>query len=152
VSFCVVSAIPARANRGSEPLNRTSDTLTPSPEERVEHDLRLRVCRLVAGLIVADDDLDDAEDAFIDKMLAKFEIPPSERASIFPIVDRSEAAAEMKTLPAAVQEEAFGWLIDAAAADGKVVQEERDYLAEVGAALGISEVGIRQRLEKALKK
>ncbi len=116
----------------------------------MEHDLRLRLCRLVAGIIVSDDDLDDAEDAFIDKMLARFEIPAGERSSIFPIVDKSEAAAEIKSLPANVQEEALHLLVEAAAADGKVADEEREYLREVGAALGLSASGIEQRLAHAL--
>ena len=53
----------------------------------MDQEMAKKVCRLVAGIIVADDDLDPKEDAFIDRMLAKFGIPGDERDSIFPIVD-----------------------------------------------------------------
>jgi uncharacterized tellurite resistance protein B-like protein len=104
----------------------------------------------VAGLVVADDDLDDQEDAFITRMLARFGIPEDQRESIFPIIDREEAAAEIKTLPSEVQREALTLLIEAAVADGKVVEEEQDYLVTVGQALGISPREIMTRLEKAM--
>lgn len=112
--------------------------------------LRTKVCRLVAGLVVADDDLDEKEDAFITRVLAKFGIPEDQRETIFPIVDRSEAAAEIKTLPADVQQETLALLIEAAAADGKVMPEEEDYLLTVGDALGISQKDMYARMEKAL--
>ena len=54
----------------------------------MDKELRTNICRLIAGLIVADDDLSAAEEAFLDKLLAKFDIPESERDAIFPIVDR----------------------------------------------------------------
>jgi uncharacterized tellurite resistance protein B-like protein len=108
------------------------------------------VCRLVAGLVVADDDLDEKEDAFITRVLAKFGIPEEQRETIFPIVDRSEAATEIQSLPKDVQQEAFALLIEAAVADGKVMQEEEDYLLTVAEALGIAPKDMYARLEKAL--
>lgn len=111
---------------------------------------RTKVCRLIAGLVVADDDLDDAEDAFIDRMLERFGIAKENRETIFPIVDRSEAAAEIKSLPREVQLEALGLLVEAATADGKVVPEEQDYLRTVGEAVGVSAKEIDERLMKAL--
>ncbi len=99
---------------------------------------RRRVCQLIAGMVVADDDLDDAEDAFINKMLVRFGIPLEEREVIFPIIDAAEAAASIMTLPEAVRAEAFGLLIEAACADGQVVSEEREYLETVAETLGLA--------------
>ena len=48
----------------------------------MDKELAKKVCRLVAGIIVSDDDLDAAEDAFIDRMLARFGIPGEERDSM----------------------------------------------------------------------
>ena len=32
---------------------------------------RLKICRLIAGLVVADEDFDEREEAFVNKMLAR---------------------------------------------------------------------------------
>ncbi|MSP60904.1 MAG: hypothetical protein EXR72_11275 [Myxococcales bacterium] len=103
----------------------------------MDADLRLNICRLVAGIVVTDEDLDPREDAFIDRMLVSFGIPISERNTIFPIVDGSEAAAAMAALPEGPKQEALKLLLDAACVDGKVVEEERVYLHSVGSAIGI---------------
>jgi uncharacterized tellurite resistance protein B-like protein len=113
-------------------------------------ELRTKVCRLIAGLVVSDDDLDEREDAFLDRLLARFGIPAEDRDTIFPIVDRSEAAAEIKTLPGDVQLEAFGLLLEATAADGKVAPEERAYLDAVAVAIGVGQEELQSRLDAAL--
>jgi len=114
--------------------------------------LRRKVCRLIAGIVVSDDDLDDQEDAFIDRMLVAFDIPVSERETIFPIVDRSEAAEAMKELPKEAQVEALAMLIDAAVVDGKVVDEERAYLHTVAEAVGLTTADVDKRVNDALTK
>ncbi|MEZ4231798.1 MAG: hypothetical protein R3B89_21665 [Polyangiaceae bacterium] len=110
---------------------------------------RRRVCQLIAGIVVSDDDLDDQEDAFITRMLTKFSIPLEEREVIFPIIDSSEAAASILTLPESVRDEAFSLLVEAACVDGKVVDEEREYLEKVAEALDLSselDTRIKQQL------
>jgi uncharacterized tellurite resistance protein B-like protein len=111
-------------------------------------ELRTTVCRLVAGLIVSDDDFSPEEDAFINRMLKRFAI--DDRAVIFPIIDRDEAAANVKGLPAAVQEEALATLCEAAAADGKIADEEHHYLLAVGRAMGLDAAAVELRLAGAL--
>lgn len=115
----------------------------------MELELRETICRLIAGLVVADDDFAPDEEVFIDRMLKRFEI--KERETIFPIVDRAEAAAKVRELPHAVQEEAFSWLIEAAIADGKVVDEERSYLRAVGEVLGFDAAATDARIEDSLR-
>jgi uncharacterized tellurite resistance protein B-like protein len=117
-------------------------------EVAMNAELRATVCRLVAGLVVSDDDLSPEEDAFIDRILQRFEV--ADRSEIFPIVDRSEAAACVRVLPAAVRDEALALLIEAAVADGKVVDEERSYLHTVGDAMGVSAAAVDARVQKAL--
>ena len=98
--------------------------------------LRRKLCRLVAGIVVTDDDLDPSEDQFIDHLLKGYGFPPGDRDTIFPIIDASEAAAEIEGLPDDAKQEALRLLLDAACADGKVVDEERVFLRVVGKAMG----------------
>lgn len=118
----------------------------------MEETLRKKICRLVAGIVVADDDLDEKEDAFLDRLLVTFGIPADQRDELFPIVDRDEAATEIKTLPKDVQNDVFTRLVEAACADGKVVPEEREYLKSVAAAIGLTDEAVEQRLVAALEK
>jgi len=117
----------------------------------MDQELAKKVCRLVAGIIVSDDDLDPKEDAFIDRMLTQFGIPLNERDSIFPIVDKGEAVEAMRALEPDVQKQALDLLLEAACADGKVVDEERDYLRVVGQELGISRFDMDNRIRAKLK-
>ena len=140
-------AAPAAAGDGPVPLDRAA----AFSDARVMDDaLRRSVCRLIAGLVVADDDLDDAESELLDRMLVKFGIPLEERDALFPLVDCSEAAEAMRGLPPDVQREALDLLIDATVADGKIVKAERAYLAAVGDAVGIAAAEIDAKLAAAL--
>jgi uncharacterized tellurite resistance protein B-like protein len=118
----------------------------------MDQDTSRTVCRLIAGIVVSDDDLDATEDAFVDRMLAKFGLPPEEREAIFPILDRSEAADAIRALSPDVQKEALGLLLEAAAADGKIAKEEREYLAAVADELHIAADEIDRRLDEELKR
>jgi uncharacterized tellurite resistance protein B-like protein len=110
----------------------------------------IKVCRLIAGLVVTDDDLDDREDAFIERMLARFGIPSSERDLIFPIVDASEAAAALRELPKDTQQTAVDLLLQAAVVDTKIAPEERTYLETVADAVGMARADLDKRLGDAL--
>ncbi len=116
----------------------------------MDDNTRRKVCQLIAGIVITDEDLDPQEEAFVERMLIKFGLDASEREVIYPLVDGEEAAKTMRTLPPAIQREAFELLIGAAVADGKVVAEEREYLGAVALALGISEAEVERRLSEAL--
>lgn len=111
-----------------------------------------KICQLIAGIVVADDDLDATESAFIDRVLARFGIPAEERDVIFPIVATAEAVASVSELPAAVQAETLDLLVEAAAADGKIVPEERTYLKAVAQAMGKDERALAELVAHHLKK
>jgi uncharacterized tellurite resistance protein B-like protein len=116
----------------------------------VDQEVARRVCRLIAGIVISDDDLDEKEEAFIDRLIERFDLTAEDRDALFPIVDKEEAATEIKTFEEAVRDETFGLLVEAAVADGKVVDEEKDYLAAVAEALGVSEGDLAERIAKAL--
>ena len=108
------------------------------------------VCRLVAGIVVSDDELDPKEEAFIDRMLVRFGLTPDDRDLIFPIVESDEAADAIRGLPAAVHDEVMGLLVEAAAVDGTIADEERSYLQAVADVIGVSADDLSGRIEKAL--
>ncbi len=111
---------------------------------------RRRVCRLIAGLVVVDDVLDDTENAFVDAMLVRFGLGAEERDALFPIVDADEAVKELTALPPGLRNEAFGLLVSAAAADRRFMAEERDYLHKVGAVLGLEGAAIDTMVAQAM--
>lgn len=110
-----------------------------------------KLCQLIAGIVVADEDLDPAESAFIDRVLTRFGIPLEERDVIFPIVETSEAVARVRDLSVEDQGEALELLVQAAAADGKIVPEERAYLKAVASAMGRDERSLAELVARALK-
>lgn len=111
---------------------------------------RQKICQLVAGIVITDDILDSKEEAFVDRMIASFGLSDTNRDVIFPLVDGKEAAEEMKLLPKDAQDEAFRLLIEAAAVDGEIVPEEREYLKLVADVLGVSQEDTEQRLAQQL--
>jgi uncharacterized tellurite resistance protein B-like protein len=118
----------------------------------MDENLRRKVCRLIAGIVVSDEDLSPQEDVFVDRMLERFGIPKAEREVIFPIIDATEAATAVMELPAEVRTEAFGLLIEAAAIDGSIAPEELGYLETVADAINVSRDELSDKLSEALKK
>jgi uncharacterized tellurite resistance protein B-like protein len=117
----------------------------------MDEEIRRKVCRLIAGIVVSDEDLSPQEDVFVDRMLQRFEIPLAEREVIFPIIDSSDAAAAMRELEPGLRAEAFGLLVEAAAVDGSIAPEELTYLEAVSDVVGVSRDELSDRLSAALK-
>jgi len=117
----------------------------------MDDSVRKNVCRLIAGIVVSDEDLSPEEDAFVDRMLQRFGIPIAEREVIFPIIDSSEATDAIRALAPEVQKEAFQLLIEAAAADGSIAPEELSYLEAVATVVGASPDELQDRLGEALR-
>jgi uncharacterized tellurite resistance protein B-like protein len=112
---------------------------------------RQKLCQLVAGIIIADDILDEREEKFLDRLIAGFEIEGG-RDAVFPLVDRQEAAHQIKQLPKPAQDEAVRLLIEAACLDGQIAPEEREYLKAIGAALEIPDAVMAKRVASQLGK
>jgi len=111
-----------------------------------------QVCRLIAGIVVSDDDLSPDEDVFVNKMLTHFGIPLEERDVVFPIIYSVDAAEAMSAFPEALKREAFSLLVEAAAVDGTITAEERDYLEAVREVVGVSPETLASELDAALAK
>lgn len=108
------------------------------------------ICRMVAGLVASDEEFTDTERAFVEKVLSEFGIPESEWEAIYPLVDPVQARDEIAKLPSAARELAINLLVQAAAADGKIVDEERQFLDAVADAMSIHSSVIEFRLSKAM--
>ena len=115
----------------------------------MDADTRQKICQLVAGIVIADDILDDQEEAFLDRLLASFGLDGG-RDAVFPLVDHDQAAAQMKAMPKDAQDEAMRLLVEAACVDGKIEPEERDYLRAVATAIGMPESALAQRVAEKL--
>jgi uncharacterized tellurite resistance protein B-like protein len=126
------------------------DKMAEAKGSNMDDVLRRKVCRLIAGIVVSDEDLSPQEDAFVARMLERFGIPKEEREVIFPIVDATEAAGAMRELPEDFRLEAFGLLVDAAAADGSIAPEELGYLEAVSDVVGVSRDALSDKLSEAL--
>lgn len=116
----------------------------------MEQDTARKVCQLIAGIVIADDDLDPAEDAFIDRMLSRFGLTEADRDALFPIADANDAREAMKALDESLREETLQLLIEAASADGQVVDEEREYLNAVAEAMDAAPTDLDARIAKQL--
>ena len=107
---------------------------------------RRRVCQLIAGMIIADDIMEPEEEAFLDRLIARFGLEEEGRDAIFPLVSHEEAAEAARELSGDTREEAFQLLLEAALADEKVVPEELEYLKVVADALGMTDSELEERL------
>ena len=116
----------------------------------MEIEIRQKICQLVAGIIISDDILDEHEEKFVDRLIQSFGVGESGRDVIFPLVDRDEAAEQIKDLPKDAQDEAMKLLIEAACVDGQIADEERDYLKAIAAALEIPEATLAKRVAAQL--
>ncbi len=116
----------------------------------MEYGTRQKICQLVAGIIIADDILDEKEEAFVDRLIKSFGIGDTGRDVIFPLVDRNEAAVQIKRLPQDAQDVALALMIDAACVDAQIAPEEREYLIAIASALGIPETELAKRVAERL--
>lgn len=111
---------------------------------------RQQICQLVAGILIADDILDEHEERFVDRLIQSFGLAETGRDAVFPLVDREQAVAQIKQLPAEAQDDAMRLLIEAACVDGQIAPEERDYLRAIAAALEISDATLARRVAQQL--
>jgi uncharacterized tellurite resistance protein B-like protein len=117
----------------------------------VDDQLRKDVCRLIAGILIADYDLDPREDEFLDRLFRMMKFPDIERSSIKPVSGKSEAAAMMRRLPPDARDLALSLMLEAAVADGTVHDDEREYVHTIAEELGLSKDDIDDKLEKLQK-
>jgi uncharacterized tellurite resistance protein B-like protein len=113
----------------------------------VDDQLRKEVCRLIAGILIADYELDPKEDEFLDRLIRLMQLPPADRLALRPVESRSEAAATMRRLPEDARDLALSFLFEAALADGTVHDDERAYVHAIAEELGMTPADVDRRLD-----
>ncbi len=108
------------------------------------------LCRLVAGIVLADEHLADDERQFLHRVYARSGVPAEEWESLAPI-PVGEASAALRALPKDAQTQVAALLVEAAVADGIIDARERVYLLVVAAAMGIDAVAMEQRVARRLE-
>jgi uncharacterized tellurite resistance protein B-like protein len=103
------------------------------------------VCGLIAGVLIADDDMHVHEASFLRRVRERFGLKPG--TAVAPVTDPSEAAAKLAALPESARQEAFTLLIQAAAADGKIAPAERSFLTALAKTLQVDEASLDDRLQ-----
>lgn len=109
---------------------------------------RVKVCRLVAGILFADREIEEAEAAFLQRMRARFQL--ARGTAIDPVVDHDAAVRELRALAPALRDEALDLLVAAAAADGTVSPAERAWLERAAEALGMEASSLEARIEREI--
>jgi uncharacterized tellurite resistance protein B-like protein len=118
-----------------------------SREGTVDDQLRKEVCRLIAGILIADYELDPKEDEFLDRLFRAMRLPATERLAMKPVESRGEAAALMRRLSENARKAALSLLFEAAAADGIIHDDERAYVHAIAEELGMSAADVDRKLD-----
>jgi hypothetical protein len=100
--------------------------------------------------VTTDLDVGDDERAFLDKVMAEFEIPESEWGALFPLMEPQEARDALSELEPVVRDEAIHLLLQAATVDRVVNEAEREYLSCVAEAAGIDASELSRRIDALL--
>ena len=106
-----------------------------------------RVCALIAGVVCSDDEMSPEERRFLKRVLEKFGLETD--TALMPTY-AEDVAAELAQLPEATRWEALDLVIQAAAADGKIVPAERAIVDTIAAELGVDQDVIVERFRRAL--
>ena len=106
----------------------------------------LTVCQLVAGMIARDNILERAERQFLNRVIARMGLSVHDVDDILPILEPAEAVARFQALPEEARAATLEMLLEAAMADGKVVEPEREMLVAVAAVMGVD----REQIDAAI--
>jgi uncharacterized tellurite resistance protein B-like protein len=114
----------------------------------MDQQMRHQVCELIAGVISSDQEVDEGEADFLQRVRARFGVPKG--TEVKPTVDRAEAVAKLAALPAGSRKQVLDLLIQAATVDGKIVPAERELLGALAGEMGIGEDDLDLLLVAAL--
>ena len=118
----------------------------------MDEETRRALCRVIAGIVVADARLDAREERFLNRLLARFGIDGEVTDCLTPIMEAAEAAEELRGMAWTVQEQALRLLVEAAAVDREYATEERAYLHAVAEVLGVSTDEVDRQVDAILRR
>jgi uncharacterized tellurite resistance protein B-like protein len=111
---------------------------------------RRKVLGMLIGLSMREGKMSQAEVAFIDRTAAALGICMDEGCRTMPIADPKLAVATLRDMPAEVQREVLRVLIEAAAVDGVVHDDERRFLLTAAEAVGWTASDLEDRIVELL--
>jgi len=114
----------------------------------MEHDTRIQICGIIAGVVSADQDIHVNEANFLQRVRARFQIPKG--AAITPVSSREEALEKLANFDEETRQHTFELLIAAATADGKVNDAEREFLQSIAWMVKVDTEELDERLEAQL--
>ncbi len=108
----------------------------------------IQVCGLIAGILSSDQDVDIHEAGFMQRIRKRFGLA---KGTAVPLIgDHDEAVAKLRGFSDEVQQETLELLIQAAAIDGKIADEERSFLDVVAHTLQVEPAELDGRLKRQL--
>lgn len=108
------------------------------------------VVQLIAGMIAKDNVLQPVERVFMNRVMARVGLSVHDVDDILPLCDAVEAAARFRQLPEELKASTLELLIEAALADGEVVEPERELLVAIAEAMGVSRPQIDAAIARRL--
>ncbi len=105
-------------------------------------------CRLIASLIVADDNVEDAELELLERAMEGLDLSEEDKAKVMVLLDEEQAEAALETL---TDDERLAFLDDLAAVawvDGDLDDYERDMIIRVAGAMDLTEADANAALER----
>lgn len=107
-----------------------------------------KVVGIIAGVLISDDNIHPHEARFLQRMRERFGLEKG--TAVEPIGTSDEATAALRGLPADVQKETLGLVVEAAAVDGHIAIGERIFLDAMAKELGVSGEDVEIMLQKAI--
>ena len=113
----------------------------------------LDIVQLVVTMVTRDRVLEENEHRMLNRILVRLGLSVHEVDDILPLEDLGEAAERFRRLPEESRAATLEMLVEAALADGEVVEAERELLVVIAEAMGVdreqTEAAVARRLGAA---
>lgn len=106
-------------------------------------------CRILATLVVADDDVQESELEFLERAMERLDLNEAEKAQVMVLLDEDEALAALDSLLPEERLTFLDELADVCWADGDLDDYEVEQLRVICGALALDEEAMQRSLERA---
>ena len=110
---------------------------------------RVARCRLIASIIVADDEVTEEELAFLEKAMQRLGLTEQDKAKAMVLFDESEAKAALSALGRDDRLAFLKEMADAAWVDNNIDEYEVERIQELASAMNLSQEDIDAALAQA---
>lgn len=106
-------------------------------------------CRLLATLVVADDNVEESELEFLERAMERFELTEEDKVKVMVLLDEDEALEAIESLPDNERHEFLNDLAEIAWIDGDLDRYEIDQVHKVATAMGFNALDVERALDSA---